>query len=534
MQALLGKITAVEPAEAQAASSDPYSRLRVRFKAACVLPRRSAAPEWLKDQALTVERSVLDAREVGRPGDSLVLTPAESSSWLQPLSVTPSVAYGALPQTLRFELRWWSDLSKLPEWTARAGGRQVTGSFTAEQGRGVASLETRSLFDAEPRLPVTIELSCDKVKALCTVLPTSQPFAGRVPAPEGELHRLENAWYAVNVSARAGGAIAGLREQGRGVDHFRTPEDLIQEEFHNGVYTDRMRVGRGWGWSEQMEEATLTCAGTRVAGETARLSLEGVVDEGQNLRTSAIYTLFDRLPLLLLEREYRFGKGKEKEEEGKGKPGKPKEPIDDMKSVGLGFRCATPVERNGRTGSRILCLDRDQLVVTRCSKIAEFVEYYHWRMSDGWILAEHPQRGEVMLYLSDPRSPAHLATWYGPLAMTVEPSWPMLPARLEEAVGYALALAAGEQGGADTAGAWIACRAPLPDGGVRCAVVGRLRDGAGAQAAVTLGGERRDVSPASLLLPGVGQIQYAVVEFPHGRMDLPLEVTVAGIPGRRA
>lgn len=536
MHALLGKITHVDPIENGSAG---LPRWRVRFKAACVLPHRTPVPEWLKDQTLTLERAAADPREVGGSGDSIVLSPAESALWLAPLVVTPTIAYGAPPEMLRIELGWWQE-EKLPEFTVRAGGRQLVGQFAKEEDRGVAYVEPRALFAAGPRLPVTIEVTCDRMKAACVVLPENEPCAVRLLLPEGETYRVESPWYAVDVSGRSHcGGIASLREQGRSVNHFRLPKDRIQEEFDNGGVRDRLRMNSFWGWfwdwSDSMKEAALTCVGVQAAGETTRLALEGIVDEGQNLRTTLGVTLFHRLPLLYLEREYRFGKGKEKEGDGKGKSEKPKEPIDEMRSVCMGFRAAAPVERDDDTGSRILCVDQDQLVVTRCARVPEWVDYYGWRMSDGWVLVEHPRRGETILYLSDPRRRPHLATWYGPEAMTMEPSWPMVPVRPEETVGYALAIVAGERCGADIAGAWVACRAPLSGGGVRSAVVGRLRDGAtDAVATILLGEERRQTPIAQTLLPGVGEVSYAVAEFPRGRMELPLDVTFAGIAARRA
>ncbi len=98
MDALLGKITDIT----EGAAGDS---LEIRFKEAGVLPRRTRAPEWLKDQVLTVRRHAPDPREVGNPGDSVVLTPAESARWLCPLAVSPGVAYGELPPTLHLRSR---------------------------------------------------------------------------------------------------------------------------------------------------------------------------------------------------------------------------------------------------------------------------------------------------------------------------------------------------------------------------------------------------------------------------------------------
>ena len=77
MDALLGKITQLAPsAEAPSAAPGAHA-LEIKFKPACLMPRRTKVPEWLKDQTLTLRREVPDPREVGAPGDSLVLTPVE-------------------------------------------------------------------------------------------------------------------------------------------------------------------------------------------------------------------------------------------------------------------------------------------------------------------------------------------------------------------------------------------------------------------------------------------------------------------------
>jgi len=528
MRSLLGRITHIEPRE----SRGPETALSVRFKPACVMPKRSAVPEWLRDQSLSVERSVVDPREVGRPGDSVLLSPAESAPWLEPLVVTPAVAYGALPATLQIALRWWKEPAKLPEFTVRANAREQVGRFTPGGAGGVATIETAGFFDAPPRLPVTFEIVCDTLKCRATVLPSGEPCAARVTTPDGEAHRLENLWYAVDVSARShGGAIQALRERGRGVDHFRRPEDEIQEElFHAGFY-ERILIDDGWDWSGKLTDAAMTCAGTRREPEALRLTLEGVVDDGMNLRTAAGYTLLDRLPLLRIEREYCFQKGKEKEDR-KEKESGPKEPVDRMRSVAFGIRSATLVERNGSAGTRTLTLDGDRLEVIRSPEVSDSIACWDWRIRCGWILCEHPARRHALLYLFDPAARLELHTWWGPRGMTVEPRWPHLPVRHEEGAGYALALAAGEVCGAGPEGAWVACRAPLPGGGIRCAVVARLRATGPSTAAIALDGDRREVPLERLLLPAVGAIAHATADFPSGRMDAALDVSVAGIAGR--
>src|SRR5260370_777816 len=81
-----------------------------------------------------------------------------------------------------------------------------------------------------PRRTIRFEVTCDKLKAGCTVVPQDGPYAARLLLPEGERHRLESDWYVVDIEPGShGGGIEALREKGRGVDHFRRPEDRIQD-----------------------------------------------------------------------------------------------------------------------------------------------------------------------------------------------------------------------------------------------------------------------------------------------------------------
>ncbi len=525
MNALLGKITEIKKLEGSGA-------LDVRFKAACVLPNRTKVPEWLNDQVLTIARDVPDAREVGYPGDSIVLTTEESARWLYPLTVTPDVSHGEIPEALQLRLRWWKE-DKGPEFTVRANGQTQSGHFVKEGEDFVATIATASFFPFAPTLPVTFEISCDKLKAAATVLPQGQPGAHRVPLLRGERHRIENDWYAVDITAQVqSGGIAALREKGRGVDHFYSPTDLVQQPLEYGGHSDRLRTG--WNWSEKLRDAALTVAGARREGAATRLSLEGVVDDGMGLRTTVAYTLYDELPLLLLQRDYHFGKKKE-ESGDKNKDEKPKEPIDDMQAVGLGFRAAWKVERDGLSGSRLLCAEGDRLAVIRGAETGEFYRGSHWRMQDGWAVAEHGGRREYTLYLFDAQTPPHLAMWLGPHEITLEPYWPQVPVRPSDSIGYGLGLMAGELCGASAEGAWVACRTHRPGGGVICAAVGRMKNAQAADeaAAFALSGETRVAALQRFLLPGVGPVLFATAEFVEGQMDAPFDVTFARIGARR-
>jgi hypothetical protein len=126
--------------------------------------------------------------------------------------------------------------------------------------------------------------------------------------PEGEVYRIENAWYAIDITARShAGGIASLREKGRGVQHFRAPQNLIQPVLHYGGHKDQFMMGRSL---NEMKEVAMDCSGMRHEGGAMRLSLEGVADEGQNIRTTVVCTLDDSIPLILWQRDYHFQRKK--------------------------------------------------------------------------------------------------------------------------------------------------------------------------------------------------------------------------------
>jgi hypothetical protein len=533
MDALLGKITTIaRSSETPESASGPVS-LEVKFKAACLLPQRTKVPEWLKDQTLTLKREVPDPREAGEPGDTVLLSPVESERWLAPLTVTPTAAYGKLPDTLQIRLRWWKE-EKLPEFTVHSNGRSQTGQFTKQGEEGVASIETAPFWGFEPTLPVMFEVTVDKMKAACTVLPEREPYARKLLLADGERYRMENGWYLVEVSGRTnGGAIVSLQEKGRGVDHFREPQNLIQTTAEHGGHIDRLFIGWGGG-QDKMSETAVSSAGIRREGGATRLQLDGTIDEGQNLRTSVVYTLYDHLPLLLLERSFQLGKGKEPDKDKKDE--KPKEPIDDMRPFRFDIRPSWKVERQGRWGSRILNAEGNRLSVTRPGQVGEHIGSGRgWKLTDGWAIIEHPGRREHTLYLFDAQAPPKPSTFMGERSITFEPNWPHVPVRPEEAAGFTLALTAGEICGAGKEGGWVASRTPLPEGGVRCAIIGRLRDAVTpATATITLGGETRSVPLQAMLLPGVGGAVFATATFGEGQMDQPFDVNVDQIARRQS
>ncbi len=525
MQALLGRITCVTPNE----ESGPGIHT-ISFKPICVLPKRTAIPEWLKDQTLKIERKVVDLREVGGPGDSIVLVPEESEKWLYPLTVTPDTAYRELPEKLRLDLRWWKS-DNAPDYTIKANGRHVTGKFEKDGERYWVELDTSALFNEKPHLPAALHISCDKIELTCTLLPDDKPFHRKLLSPKGELHRVENNWYSIDITAKLyAGAITGLREKGRGIDHFRAPEDFIQYPLQETGHVDLLR--KGWGWYDTKDIAMISAGATREAGAT-RLQLDGVLDEGQGMRSSVAYSVFDDFPLMLLRRDYRFATPK-KPEEDKNKPEAPKEPIDEINSVGLTFRAAWQDESKGSSGSRILCVDHGRLTAHRLMHYQEYVWPMNHKLTQGWVLVEHPLRRECCVYFFDQQSLPVLLSQRGRKSMTLEPVWARKFVRPGDCIGYTLGISVGELCGAGTAGAWVACRALLPDGSIRCAVIARVASGAaGGSAVFTLGGKRAEAPLEKVLAPGIGTIEDATHDFTGASMDDELDVTAAGIAARR-
>ena len=527
MQALLGKIVAITPLGEAMVAGRAGTRVEISFKGACVLPERVTIPEWLKDQTLKVTREVCDVREVGYPGDSLVLTVAESARWLFPIAFTP-VYFAAMPAQLEIALRWWKD-DKPPEVTVRANGRQWSGPFTKEGDQFIARVDNILLFPTPPPvLPVKFDITCDKFHQECLVLPADMPYAEKLLGAHGELLRVRNAWYEIELTAKArGGGITTLSEVGRGNNHFRLPENIIQRPLEFAGHRDEIKIG----WSAKLGDTALSCAGIRREGTATRVLLEGTVDEGLGLRTSVSYTIFDELPLLLLQREFALHTGKIPDKPPEG-PEKAKEPIDEVQSASVEFHAAWVAEQHGQSGSRILCVEGERLAPYRPARNFSMTQQFGWRLHDGWAMVEHPRRREDMLYLFDGSNPPYLVSGLGAYSLTLEPHWPFTSLTAGNHCGFTLALTAGEIGGAAVAGGWVACRTPYA-GGVRCAIVGTFRAGQDMTALVSLGGNVRKETLASSLLTGVGMIHSAVLHFPDGRMTDDFSATVAGIAERR-
>lgn len=516
MDALLTTIQSITPLPSEGAAE-------VMVTPACVLPARSAVPEWLKEQTLTLVRAVADLRELGQPGDSLVLAAAESARWLQPLRLEPAVAYGALPETLRLSLAWWKD-DNPPEATVQANGRTVKVKF-AKDGEGfVASLATADFFPAPPYLPVAWTVTWQKLTLTCTVLPAHEPCGVKLATPRGEVFHLENTWYALDVTPRGGGMLTGWHEQGRVLDHLATPRQRIAVETDIASHFDRFTTG--WGMGDRLKDVTLPTGRTWPEGDGWRLALAGVADEGMGLHTEVACHLYDAFPLLAWERSFQFRAGKKEE----SKDEKPSLASDHLRGFGMGFRASWVAERGAMDGSRLFCAAEGELVTVRHPQVNDFARGANWRMTGGWALVEHPGRQSCILYLFDPSSSPHLGSWSGPACITLEPYWPMLPAQTGDIFRLPLAMSVGETCGAAADGAWVACRTRTVDG-VRCAVIACLPEPR--LAVITHGAETRLVALQVLILPGIGAIAAATTEFAGSTPDAPFTVTVDGIPSRR-
>ena len=525
MNALLGKITKVRKST-PSARKPGTCRMEVWFKPACIMPGRSKVPEWVSDQVLKVTRKVADPREVGSVGDSIVLTPGESANWLFPLVVEPAVVYGKLPARIRLTLRWWKD-QKPGEFNVCANGRRRTGKFVKRGGKWTASVVTREFFDSTPSPPIEFAVSFDKLEVGCVVLPADSCCHQKLRTIFGTHHRIESEWYALDIcSARAGGGISAMREKARGVNHFRTDDDMIHDVFEHGGYVEQVRMG----WSQRMQEAEMTSAIARRQGQTTRLCLEGVLDKDKNVRTGVVYTVFDHLPLVSIQRDVLFHRPDKKDDKKDRK--EPAEPIDEMVRVSVSFRAAYPLETNGPSGSRILSVDDDRFAVVRCVRPHNWFWPY-WRLRDGWAIVEHPARKECTMYLFDKPNAPMLGTWLGQRVVTLEPRWLPLPVRPESGTGIAVAISAGEVCGAEVAGAWVALRRRAAGGGVQCALIGRFRDPAADPVArFQVGSQSVEVRTERLLLPGVGEIYVASGHLPKGRMDARFNASAGGIGGR--
>lgn len=523
MQSLLGKIVSITDSETE------VGHLEISFRPACIMPRRTGVPEWLKDQTLKVKRVVSDPREIGNPGDSIILTPAESAKWLYPLVLSPDIAYGELPEKIRIELSWWKD-EKAPDCTIHANGRRITAKLEKDGDGFAAEVETKDFYNYAPKLPVDFEVACDKLKACSSVLPAGEPFCKKLLQPQGEVYRIENDWFSVDITtkSRAAGILA-LREKGRGIDHFRAPENLIQAPLELAGHSDRLR--KCFVWWGQMDDVAMTSSGARHEGGAANLVLEGMLDEGLGLRTTLSCTLYDTMPLIAWRRDYHMLPS-QKKEDNKGKPEAPKEPSDNLSSLSLAFHGGWIADRNEHSGSRVLCADNGRLAVVRCAQTSEAISGRSRRMSSGWAVVEHPARREYMMYLFDERSLPYLLTWLKSHTITLEPSWPSCLIKPENSLGKTLGITAGERCGASGKGAWVASRIKTGSG-IRCGAIARLDSHSDKTAVFTIGKEKREAELEKIVVTGIGTVYFASADFTDATMSDDFDAAVADIASRR-
>jgi hypothetical protein len=276
-----------------------------------------------------------------------------------------------------------------------------------------------------------------------------------------------------------------------------------------------------------MQDTAMKCVAARRDAEACRVHLEGEI-ETDRAHTAATVTVFDDLPLVLMQRDVVLTKPAKKDDDDKHKASVP---IDDVVKLTLSFRAVYSVEPGPDCDSRVLSVDGGRLAAV---SLRETGDHLHggWRPSGGWILTQHPQRRECSMHLFDPDNPPELGYWLGDHVMAVECHWPSRPARPDQGAGFTLALTAGEVCGASLAGAWVACRRPAADGGVACAIVGRFVDAPAGPVVFGLGGCDVTAEWQRVMLPGVGTVYVAQALAPQGRTTDTLTVTAGNVPAR--
>lgn len=522
MVALLGKIISIAKIEVDSVS---MNRFEIKFKAACVMPARTVIPEWLKDQTLTITRDVLDSRELGHPGDSIIITPEESDRWLHPLCVDPAIACNELPESIRIKLKWWKE-DKSPDYTVKANGITITGKFEKTDDTWNAEVKTADFYSSVPKLPVDFEVAVDKMKAVCSVVSDDTLWARKMSLPAGERHRANGKWYLVDVVSSAyGSGIISLVEKGRGVDHFLAPKGQITADLLHIGHKDMLV--QGWD-SWKMAGTSMNCAGYNREGDSWKMSFDGVVDEGKGIRTSVTYTVFDDFPLILNERRFQFAEPKKPDDPKANEL--PKEPIDSMIPAGHGMRPGWAPDTGPGSGSKVIFMNDGQLMEYRLVK-EDYRSLHNSKLSESWILVEHPNRNENTLYFIDKKHVQYIGVCLNSYSFLIETSSPLAPLMPNSTLGFSAGISAGELCGASIAGAWTAIRMPV-DGGVRCAVIGSFKE-LQQDVSISVGNTAKQTQLMNAIIPGIGTISYATGDFPGSTMDAAFDVVAAGIPARR-
>ena len=499
MQSLLGRIIALKSDE---------SRHTITIEPLCTLPDRKAPPDHLKNQKLTFEREVTDAREIGELGDSITLTVKESRKLLRPLSIVRQ------PDSLNFDLtlHWFKD-EKPPDWTAQAGNKLWRGGWENEGSFYHAGLDISKRN--RPKTPFEIEVSCADFKVKRTVEPDEPPCITRIHTPYGEEFRAANQWIEVGITPKSGGAITMLWHHYGISNHFLPLPRLIHHPLDWAGHTDRFRTG--WGEWKEMREAKMEVVGAMREANTSRVNMQGEIEDG--LRTQFSATLLDDWPLLLTRREFSLHPKKE----DKKAEDEFKQPIDEMRLFQSGFRCAVAPDKKS---SRVWCRADGETVPFSLARENEHQSFWHWKMEEGFALFEQRGRREWLLYFFDSNNAPHLGLWRGSHVATLEPFWAGVPLKPGESTGFSLGLAAGESGGASDLGAWVACRT-IRENQWNCALLARCFL-PNAVAVFQIAEQMQHVALVPMFLPGIGTVYGASARFEMNDKNEAFEAHLEG------
>ncbi|HEX2951176.1 MAG TPA: hypothetical protein VHV83_16655 [Armatimonadota bacterium] len=523
MKAILGTIDDITVLHAE----NGHQRLLVSCSPACVVPDYTPPPAWLHDARISVERDVDDPREVGEPGDNILLTPDESQPWLCPLRVTPAVVYGHCPDTILVTMHWWETNNTPPPVTVQANGRSISSAFTRHDDSFQAEIRLADFFPHEPTLPVHLRATCHGITAVCHILPADHAFTDTVVLPDGEMCHLENSWYRVDITPNTGGgAIYTWQEKGRDVDHFARQDNRIANPLEVAGHLDGYQIHMKP--ASHLKKVTVANRGAWREDRSSHLRIDGSIREAVDLTTSVDYTLFDAVPLLCWQRTFSLHS-----QTPPVAADTLQVPIEQAWPFGTNFRTSWLVDRSETSGSRIITAYRGHLITIRHTQTYRTVHGMEWRANAGWFLIEHPLRREWMLYCYDRSRPPHLHCWLEPNVFVLAPAWPMRTLCAGTSIGITLAASVGECAGADIHGAWIGCRTIRRAGGLHCAVIARFTgQWQHGTAVITVGSSQQTCPLQRFHVRGVGDIAYGLADFPYGRMDEPFHITVPNIPQR--
>ena len=491
MQSLLGRIVEI--------CSD-QTRHKITIEPLCTLPDRKAPPDHLKGQKLTFEREVFDIREIGELGDSIVLKYGEAFRFLHPLLFHWNNLWrlNALPNHLSVALIWWKDEAP-PRWTARSGSKTISGAWQKEKWGWECSVPLGELIAHGLAKPFEIQFTCGELQRKCTVAPNETSFITQNHEADATFYHLENLWFQTDISPHRAGSIKHLNHSYEGVHsvHF-SDSQLIQDPLNNFGHTDRFRSG--WGEWNAMREVTLDACGTSREANSSRVTMEGEIEDG--LRTQFSATLLDDWPLLLMRRDFSLHAKKEEKKD------ELKQPIDEMRLFQYGFRCAVKPDQKS---SRVWCRADGETMTFSLAHENENQAFWHWKIENGWALFEQAARREFLLYFFDAENAPHLGLARGAHFAALEPFWAGVPLKAGDSVGFSLALAAGEIGGANECGAWVVCRTTR-NNEWHFALMARLEN-SDCDAVFRVGTETKRVPLTALYLPSIGTVHGAKTTF---------------------